>query len=84
MIFALTAFQTLVIATGISSAVFGWFAWKDVKVWLDQKPETETASTVIRHWMNASLVNFAAVCTPIVFGAALIVWLAGHFPLGLW
>ena len=80
----LTALHTLAGALAISSTVFGYFVYKDVKVWLDNKPETETASTEIRRWMRHSWFNKTALTGAILSPLVLVVYLLGHFPLGWW
>lgn len=84
MILGITALVTLAGALAISSAAFGWFVYKDVKVWLDNRPETETASTEIRRWMRRSVWHKIALTGAILSPSALIVYLLGHFPLGWW
>ena len=84
MILFISALYTLAGALAISAAAMGWFVVKDVKVYLDNKPETETASTEIRRWMRQSKSHFVALLAAILSLTAPIIYLLGHFPLGWW
>lgn len=84
MYLALSALYTLAGALAVSSIAMGWFVIKDVMVWLDNKPETETASTEIRRWMRKSKSHFFALTAAILSLSSIIIFLLGHFPLGWW
>ena len=84
MYLAISALITLGAALAVSSLAMGWFVVKDVKVWLDNKPETETASTEIRRWMRQSKLHFLALTGAILSLSSIIIFLMGHFPLGWW
>lgn len=80
----MSALAVLAVALSACIAFMSWFVVVDVKVWLDNKPETLTASTVIRRWMRRSPARTAALTAAILSPLLLVAWLLGHFPLGLW
>ena len=80
----MTALEVLAVALAVSALSMAWFVIEDVRAWLDNKPETLTASTVIRTWMLRSVTRKVALTSAILSPIILVAWLLGHFPLGLW
>lgn len=80
----MSALATLAISIAVSAVVFVWFAIVDIRAWRDGRPETLTASTVIRAWASEHKARMSALTLAILSPIILVVWLLGHFPLGLW
>jgi hypothetical protein len=80
----MSALEVLATTLAACAAFMAWFIVVDVRAWLDGKPETLTASTVIRRWAMRSPARMAALTGAILTPILLVAWLLGHFPLGLW